>query len=341
MKIHIDIGHPAHVHYFKNAIKILENLGHKITVSARERECVFDLLRYEEIRFFSRGKGKDSFLGKLAYMLKADLILYTHLRKNKPDIFLSFGSPYAAQTAWLIRKPHIAFDDTEHAKIGQLFYYPFTKAVYNPSCYLYKKSKKQNFFNGYMELCYLHPQYFTPDKSVRKELEIKEGEKYFILRFVSWSANHDIGLSGINFENKIKLVKELLKGGKVFISSENELPKELEYYRFPLESHRLHHALAFASLLVGESATMASEAAILGVPAIFIDDAGRGYTDELEKAYNIVYNFTSLQQGKAIEKAIKLSALPNINNYHMIKEKIIFNKIDVTKFIIDVILKNS
>jgi predicted glycosyltransferase len=37
---------------------------------------------------------------------------------------------------------------------------------------------------------------------------------------------------------------------------------------------------------------MASEAAVLGVPAIYISPLGRGYTDEEEERYQLVRNFT-------------------------------------------------
>ena len=124
------------------------------------------------------------------------------------------------------------------------------------------------------------------------ELNLKKGEKFTICRFVSWEANHDYGHSGLSTKNKITAVKEFSKYGKVFITSENELPEELKQYQIKLPPEKIHHAISFASLLYGESSTMASEAAVLGTPAIFIDDIGRGYTDEQESNYEIVYNFT-------------------------------------------------
>jgi predicted glycosyltransferase len=44
MRILIDIGHPAHVHYFKNAINQLQQRGHAVFVVAREKEVSFRLL---------------------------------------------------------------------------------------------------------------------------------------------------------------------------------------------------------------------------------------------------------------------------------------------------------
>jgi hypothetical protein len=38
MKVLIDIGHPAHVHFFRNAIRELESKGHAVKVTARDKE---------------------------------------------------------------------------------------------------------------------------------------------------------------------------------------------------------------------------------------------------------------------------------------------------------------
>ena len=67
---------------------------------------------------------------------------------------------------------------------------------------------------------------------------------------------------------------------RVFISSESELPADLEPYRIHIPIEQMHHVQAAAALFVGESATMASESVCLGTPAIYIDQVGRGYTDE-------------------------------------------------------------
>jgi hypothetical protein len=37
LKILIDIGHPAHVHFFRNAIRVLEGRGHDVKVTARDK----------------------------------------------------------------------------------------------------------------------------------------------------------------------------------------------------------------------------------------------------------------------------------------------------------------
>jgi len=133
-------------------------------------------------------------------------------------------------------------------------------------------------FSGYMELSYLHPNVFRLDEQILDNYGLSLKEKYSVLRFVSWNAHHDYGHKGLSIQNKIKAVEAFSKYGKVLITSEKALPAELEPYRMKINPTHIHHILGGASLFYGESATMASESAVLGTPAVYLDDVGRGYT---------------------------------------------------------------
>ncbi len=337
MKILIDIGHPAHVHYFRNFIKIMGKKGHEFLITSRNKEIEHYLLNSYDIPFISRGSGEKSLLGKITYLFKADYLLFKQTRKFKPDLLLSFDSVYLSHVSKLLNIPHIAFDDTEHAKLEHLLSLPFTKCILTPSCYTKDLGEKQIRFNGYMELCYLHPNYFKADPSILNLLGVKKDEKYIIMRFVSWNASHDIGHSGIPIEMKHKAVKELSKYAKVFISSESELPDDLKKYQILIPPEKMHDALAFSSLLYGESATMASECACLGIPSIFHDNNGRGYTTEEEEKYGLVFNYSesSSDQNKSLKKAIELLETPNLKQeFQNRRQKMLADKIDVTAFMV-------
>jgi len=311
----------------------MQEKGHVFLISARNRSIIHYLLKKYNLPFIDRGKGRNGIIGKLVYMIYADFILLKIALRFKPDLFLSFASPYAAQTAWLVRKPHIVLDDTEHAKFAHLFYKIFSTVFINPSCFYKKFGKKQIFFNSYMELCYLHPNRFKPDLSVLEELGVKENERYIILRFVSWEASHDIGHSGLTLEMKHKVVKEFSKYAKVFISSEAELPEELKQYQIKITPEKMHDALAFAILYIGEGATMASECAVLGTPAIYINSLQVGYCTEQENEYQQLFNFR--EQNGVLEKAKELLQMPNLKEeYQSRRIKMLEDKIDVTAFMI-------
>lgn len=312
--------------------------GHEFMVTARKKEVSQVLLNSYKIPFTDRGSGSNSILGKLLYLPKANMLLYKHAKKFRPDLFLSFASPYAAQVSSILKIPHIALDDTEHARLGQIMYRPFTEIILSPNCYRGKIARNQQLFNGYMELSYLHPKYFKPDQSIRKLLGVSEDEKFVLLRFVSWQATHDAGHSGISLKNKRRAVEEFSKYAKVFISSETELPDDLEQYRISIPPVRMHDVLSFATLFFGESATMASESAVLGTPAIYLDNDGRGYTDDLEKSYGLVHNFTespndqkeSIEIGLLLLKDELLAKKSSLQRTRLLKDKI-----DVTDFLVN------
>jgi len=333
MKIMLDINHPAQVHYFKNIIWDLTKKGHEFLIVARDKEVTIELLQSYNFKFINRGKGRYTILGKLVYMIKADVLLYKHAQTFHPDLFLSFGSMYAAQVSFLLRKPHIALDDTEHAHFQQLLTNPFSSIILTPSCFVTDFGKKQIRFDGYMELFYLHKRYFTPSSEIINLLGLKQNDNYAILRFVSWTASHDVGQSGLDYKTKIDLINFLSRKMRVYISSERELPDEFKKYQIMIPPERMHDALAFATLFIGEGATMASECAMLGTPAIYINSLEVGYCNEEEKKYGMIYNFRSSQG--VLEKAKELISLSDIKaEFQKRRQKMLAEKIDSTAFLI-------
>lgn len=334
MRVLIDIGHPGHVHLFRPFAKEMINKGHQILFTCREKEFEIDLLKQGGFDYISFGKKFKSTFGKVLGLIKFNYLEFSAALKFKPDVFISHGSPYAAQVAWLLRKPHISLEDTFNFEQIRL-YKPFTEAILT-STYNHPDLGKNNFhYSGYHELAYLHPNQFVPDESVLNELGVKSGDKYVIVRFVSWNATHDIGHKGMSLKNKILAIEKISQFAKVFISSESKLPAELEKYKFPLQAHRMHHAISFASMVYGESATMATEGAVLGVPGIYLDNTSRYYTKEIEKDYGLIVNYSESEadQSLSIQKAIEILQKPK-SEWIEKRKKLVLDKIDVTKFLI-------
>lgn len=269
MRVLIDIGHPAHVHLFKNLAWKLQKDGHKILFTCRDREHVVHLLRTYGFVYENFGKHYKSLKGKIFGLVKNELQMLDTAIRFKPDMFISHGSTIAAHASFVVRKPHIALEDTFNMEQVRL-YLPFTDAVITGKFPHVSLGKKEICIPGYKELAYLHPNVFTPDETVLDRLGVDKSEKYVIVRFVAWAATHDMGHKGLSLEDKRNLVKHLAQRMKVFITSEDILPDEFQKYRIKLNPEDIHNALAFAQLFVGESGTMATECAILGVPNIQI-----------------------------------------------------------------------
>ena len=331
MKILIDIGHPAHVHYFRNFMKIMQEKDHTILVVARDKEVSQILLKKYNISFVTRGKGGNGLLGKILYLFKANFLLFSKAFSFKPDIFLSFASPYAAQVSWLLRKPHVAFTDTEHAKLGNYAFMPFTSTIITPNTFQGDLGKKHIKFNGFMEQCYLDKKYFIP-KSVVDLLKLEKDKKYIILRFVSWGASHDIGHSGLSDQSKIRIINEFSKEYQIFISSEAELPEKFLKYKLNISPEKMHDVLANAHLFIGEGATMASECAMLGTPAIYVNSLNAGTLIAQEQSGSI---FGFRNSTGVLEKAIELLKNPTLkDDFQKNQKKLLEKSIDITSFMV-------
>jgi uncharacterized protein len=85
---------------------------------------------------------------------------------------------------------------------------------------------------------------------------------------------------------------------------------------------------------VGESATMSSEAAVLGVPAVFIATTGRGYTDDEERRYGLVRHFTEDQYDMALSAIEDILAAPSAA-WAGVRQQLLDEKIDVTGWMVD------
>lgn len=338
MRILVEILHPAHVHFFKNAIRVWKDRGDNVLVLSRDKDCTNDLLTAYGIPFVSissLGKRKTHLLAEMAVR---DFRMLRAAVKFRPDVLAGIMGVTIVQVGKLIGKPAIVFYDTENAKLTNLFTYPLAHSVCTPSCY--KGSVRGNHvsYPGYHELAYLHPERFTPDSRVVESLGISPGTSYFIIRFVSWQASHDLGESGLSMDFKKALVEKLKPHGRVLITSESPLPDHFSPFRFPLPPEKLHHVLAFARLVVGESATMSSEAAVLGVPSLFISDTGRGYTEEEEKEYGLVTRFTTSQRREALAALDRYLLEPYpTNTYEQRRNRLLSDKIDTTGWLLEYI----
>ncbi|MBE0582956.1 MAG: hypothetical protein IH612_04255 [Desulfofustis sp.] len=136
------------------------------------------------------------------------------------------------------------------------------------------------------------------------------------------------------------MVEKLGRYGRVLISSERKLPDFLEHYRVTIRPELIHHLLAYARLFIGESATMASEAACLGTPAVFISTSIRGYTNEQENRYGLAFTFSNPKtcQIDGLAKGLEILRDPDSKkNWTRKRDRMLEDKIDVTRFIVDVV----
>jgi len=312
----------------------MEACGHETKITARDRGAIFSLLDGYNFTYAGRGRGHVGLSGKARGLLKNSYIIHKIAKKFKPDMLLGIHNPYIAQVGKVLRTPSIIFTDTEHERLAHFLTFPFSDVLCTPSCFEKDLGPKQIRYEGYHELAYLHPNYFEPDASVLERLNLTKTEKFFIFRLVSWEASHDIGQRGFEEGTAGRLIRELESYGKVFITSEGGLSSSLKGYEVSLPPQDMHDLLYYAEMYVGEGGTMASEAAVLGTPSIFVNTLRLGYLNEQENKYGLVYNFSEAEG--AMEKALELLENANLKrDWQKKREALLKDKIDVTRFMVD------
>jgi len=284
VKILVDVIHPAHVHFFRYAIEIWRSHGHTVAVTAREKDVTVALLGelgIEHVVLSRVGRGRG---GLLAELIRRDWRLWRFCRRFRPDVLTGISGVFAAHVGFLMRRPSVVWDDTEHQHLAHKITWPFATAVHSPASYLLPPVRKQRLYAGCHELAYLHPNRFRPDPEAVRALGIDPEEAFALLRLVGWGAHHDVGQHGLAEEAKLDFVRAVEAHARPYITSEAPLPAALEPYRLTIPVHRFHDVLAFARLCVAEGATVASEAALLGVPAVYVNTLRAGTLNRLERA---------------------------------------------------------
>jgi predicted glycosyltransferase len=251
-------------------------------------------------------------------------------------VVTAIGGTFIVHAARLRGIPSLVFYDTENATLSNRITYPAATHIFTPRAYRHDLGPKHERYNGYQELAYLHPKRFTPDPALLAVEKLEPGEPFTFVRLVAWNSHHDVNDFGVTDVHQV--VRRLERFGRVLISSEALLPDDLKRYERKGRSVDVHHIMAFAQMLFGESATMASESAQLGIPAIFLSTSSRGYTDELEQRYQMVFNFNG---ERAIEKQALDCAEAILSDPHhdaLFRERyrrMMDEQIDVSAFIVD------
>lgn len=360
MKILVYMGHPAHFYLYKNTIVQLRKDGHQVKILIKKKDILQSLLDnqgWEYHNILQEGR-KNSKVGMLIGMLKRAWRLNAFVRQYKPDILT--GTSVENSFIGPLRRIPVINCNEDDAAVVPLYAklsYPGANVILNPIvCNSGKWDSKAIKYPGYQELTYLHPNHFTPNKGVVKGYDIDITKPYFVMRFASLSAHHDSGIKGINTEIAQRLIDILKPHGKIYITSERPLEPQFEQYRIHINPLDMHHVMAFASLYIGDSQTMAAEAGVLGTPFVrFNDFVGRiGYLRELEDKYQLGFgiyaselpadspirrNDGSQQPSgvealyAAVEKLVAMNAQERRITFQSRREKMLSEKIDCAKFL--------
>lgn len=345
MNILIDIGHPGHVHLLHPLAEELKRRGHRVFYSVRDIPVAKRLMEhYGMTPWIDLGGKRDSLVGKAFTVLQQDCRILRFVQKNHIDIGLSSGL-VLSQVSRLTKMRSFVFDDDddEAEPLSVKYEHPLSDVVFTPDCII-RKTPRAIYYPGTHELAYLHPRRFMPDPTVLQHAGIRDGERFFIMRFVALKGHHDVGQQGLTRDQKQQLVDVLKPHGRVIITSERAIEPEFESYRLPVPPEEMHSLMAYSSMFVGDSQTMTSEAAVLGVPALKCNTfAGRlSVPNMLENKYRLCFAYTPNQFGDMLAHIRQLLACNPEElkaEWQVKRKRMLDDMIDPTEFFINYIEK--
>jgi predicted glycosyltransferase len=335
----IDIGHPAHVHLYRNLYSELSSAGHTVSVTVRDIPSARGLLDAYGIPYRVLGTKADKIFGKALKEVVFSLRMTGFILSRK--IRIAIGSSVTIAIACRFTPASSIIFDDDDDEVQPFFTrvaHPLALVLVSPDVLKGKRKRSGTiYYPGFHELAYLHPRRFKPDLSVLTELGIQPGEPYFIMRFNVFKAHHDLGETGLSKEQKVRLITLLKEFGRVFITEERDIDPAFSSYKISLSPDKIHSLLYYATLLVGDSQTMTSEAAMLGTPSLrFNTFVGRiSYLEELEHKYGLTFGFKPDRFDNMISRIRDLLSRKDLKEvWREKRDRMLADKIDLIAFML-------
>ncbi len=288
MRAVISIEHPAWAHQFNQIIKKIGQDG-EILVLAVDKDGDLKLLDLFGIKYIPMAGSTGRNVIEKTYLFIKLCITYTWKTiQYKPDIIIGRASPMLAIASLITGIPQVIFEDTEVSRFSLNICKRVAKKILTPTYFLSDLGKPQVRLPMYKELFYLHEEVFKPSRKELINTNIDLSRPYVLIRFVSWNASHDVGRHGMNDTDKISFVKKIAEFCSVYISSEGKIPSELEEYRLKAPYDKIHHVIYYATMVISEGTTTASEAVVLGTHVLYLSDIICGTTLEQENKFKLL-----------------------------------------------------
>jgi len=248
MKVLFDLKHPAQVHFFKDAIRLLQQQGEEVLVTSRDKDetvgCL-DALGIEHLCLSRMGRGLGGMGLELGWRTARMLRI---ARRFRPDVLVARTGITTGLVGKMLRVPSIMFEDTEFAWLQLGLSAPLATLICTGLGYGRRFPGKELRFNAPPHLAYTHPRRFTPSGDVLRRCGIDPHRPYTVLRVKAWRAIHDRGVEGPRDDEIRRLVDVLCVYGRVIISAERPLRADLRPYLNPVPVQEVLHLFAFARL---------------------------------------------------------------------------------------------
>ena len=344
-RIAIFLGHPAHYHMFKFVTAELEQRGIEVDYLVKRKDMLEDLVRESGHQYYlvrKKIRPETGELGLIWALISLECHVIAYIIRRRPRLLVG---TYAPVISHLTGVPVIVCCEDDTAVIPRFAKtsYPYADTILSPVyCDGGKWDTKMTKYHGFQKLAYLHPNRFTPSWEIVAPHLRDPNRPYVLIRFAQLKAHHDEGIGGITNQIALQLIRMLSEKFEVYVTSERPLTPELQAYRLHINPLVIHHWLAFATLYIGDSQSMAVEAAMLGTPSIrFSGFAQRiGVLNALENRYHLTVGIPSDQTEKLFETVKEMMKMNDIKEEFQHRRKVMLSEqIEVTDFFTETIME--
>ena len=288
-----DINHPVQALMLRPVIERFDRMGYTSRVFARDKDVTLGLLERFGIHATTLAERRRGRLGAAIELVAREGRLLRLALRHRPQAIIG-TSVHAARVGRASGAVSFVINDDDAAAVPLFarLAYPLADVIVKPACLAFENHPRQVTYRGNQQLFYLHPARFQPDPGVRGEMAIGPTQRFGVIRLSALDAHHDVGVRGLGQSHLLEIASRIPKDVTVFASLEKaqDLPEGWRPIQLPPE--RLHHVLAAAEFFLGDGQSMTAEAAVLGTPALRLNDfVGRiSYLKELE-SYGLSLGF--------------------------------------------------
>lgn len=336
MKIAFTVQHPANVHIFKHVIKNLQKRGHSVFVFARAAEVTKTLLEsYDIDHEMLVSESPTGLLSLCSVQAKYEYRLVRRFKDVQPDVVVSLSGVAASHAAAICGTKNILFINNEHATLENYLSIPFADRVYTPSGFEKDFGSKHHRYDSYDWLAYTHPDYFDPSPESLYNIGLDENSDFVILRLVAWNAAHDVGKKR---RNDIKQIADFIvdEGYDIIVSAEGETPPALQKYDHDIHPATFHDLLYYSDMYLGEGAATGMEAALLGTPAIYINELDLGYANDIQQEYGILKDLAAASTEEVCKEVKNMTS--QSAHWEEVRVQLVEEKEDMVEIILGSIL---
>jgi predicted glycosyltransferase len=336
MKIVIDIAHPAHVNFFKKALRLLSDQGHEILITGLRRGKLPRILENELSEYPIEYVGKHTG-SKFSIIYEANIKkffkLFFFVMKHKPDFGLSVGSFNLGAVMKIFGRPNLQFDDDPERPVNvmlekltstRLFFPPITEAGGNVET-----------MQALKEWAYLTPKYFRESSDEISRYSLESKNYIFVREVSSGSLNYQDQQSNI----VASFARQFPKDMPVLLSLEDkhtidQYPKDWILLEEPVQD--IHSLIYHSRMLVSSGDSMSREGAMLGVPSIYCG-IREMKANQLMMKRNMLFRATP-EEAPALMKKIVAGEL-EVKDQQAFRRQLLEEWDDITEFIINQIHK--